>query len=270
VGDQERGIVADPGQALPAAAIGHLPAELTSFVGRRAELHSIGAALGGARLVTLTGPGGCGKSRLAARVAHQRGGEWRDGAWWVDLSSETDAAGVPGLVASAVGALLTADVDATASLARQVQERHLLVILDNCEHLLAPTAGLVAALLRRCRRITVLATSREPLGVPGEVAWRVPPLDSHDAVALFTDRGAGATDGATHGDGDAAAVRRICARLDRMPLALELAAAWTGTLSPQEIVVELDDRFRVLVTGSHGVPARHQTLEASMAWSMTS
>ncbi len=148
---------------------GSLPAELTSFAGRRAELHSIRTTLSAARLVTLTGPGGCGKSRLAGRAARQQGGQWRDGAWWVDLSYETDPAGLPGRLASVVGALLISEADAMPSLVRQLADRHLLVVLDNCEHLLPAAADLVGALLRGCPHATVLATSREPLGVPGEV-----------------------------------------------------------------------------------------------------
>jgi predicted ATPase/DNA-binding CsgD family transcriptional regulator len=249
------------GNAAP-SPVGHLPPELTSFVGRRAELHSIATVLAGARLVTLTGPGGVGKTRLAARAAARlrTGDESRDGVWWVDLAPETDPAAVPERVAEAVETLLVSGVDEVPSLVRQLADRRLWIVLDNCEHLLPAVDEVVRALLRGCPRVRLLATSREPIGAPGEVVWRVPPLDSHDAAALFADRGG-------VGDDASGAVRRICVRLDRIPLALELAAAWTGTLSPEEIGAALDDRFAVLVTGPHSAPSRQRTLEASMAWS---
>ncbi|MFI6602861.1 LuxR C-terminal-related transcriptional regulator [Nonomuraea sp. NPDC050536] len=235
--------------------MGDMPPELTSFVGRRAELHSIMAALAGARLVTLTGPGGCGKTRLAVQAARRTAGSRRDGAWWVELSPESDPDVVAARVADTVAVLLTSE----ASLARQLRDRELLIVLDNCEHLLESVAGVVSELLRGCPHVTVLATSREPLGVPGELVWRVPPLDTHDAITLFNDRSAV--------QGPDEAVRDLCRRLDGIPLALELAAAWTGTLSPREIAAELEDRFAVLFTGTRGAPPRHRTLEASMTWS---
>ena len=241
----------------------HLPAELTSFVGRQGELRAVAVALTGARCLTLTGPGGCGKSRLAKRTAERQVDLWRDGVWWIDLSLEKDSALVARHIASGLGVLPAPDADATPALARQLRDRHLLLVLDNCEHLLPTVAEVVSELLRRCPRMTVLATGREPLGVPGEVVRRVPPLDGQDAVALFTERAVrvAATLEA------ASAVDLVCARLDGIPLAIELAAAWTGTLSPQEIVTELDDRFGLLVAGPAGVPPRQRTLEASMAWS---
>ncbi|MEU6430673.1 LuxR C-terminal-related transcriptional regulator [Microbispora sp. NPDC046973] len=239
------------------------PPELTSFVGRRAELHMIGAALGEARLVTLTGAGGCGKTRLAARLARRPVRPPRDGVWWVDLAQETDPAAVPRLVATVLRLLLAGDSDGTAALSRQLRERELLLVLDNCEHLLGGVAAVVAGLLRHCPHVTVLATSREPLGLPGELVWRVPPLDAHAGVALFLDRGRDVP----RTEEALAVVRRICARLDGIPLALELAAAWTGTLTPEEIDAELDDRFSILVTGHQGTAPRHRTLAASMAWS---
>jgi len=167
---------------------GSLPTELTSFVGRRAELHSIRSTLSAARVVTLTGPGGCGKSRLAGRTARQQEDQWRDGAWWVDLSYETDPAGLPGRLASVVGALLISEADAMPSLVRQLADRHLLVVLDNCEHLLPAAADLVGALLRGCPHATVLATSREPLGVPGEVVWRTAAGQSRRGDTLHRPR----------------------------------------------------------------------------------
>lgn len=250
------------------AETGALPPEPTSFVGRRAELHMIGAALGDARLTTLTGAGGCGKTRLAARLARRPVRPPRDGARWVDLARETDPAAVPRLVASALAVPLAGAADEIAALAGQLRDRELLLVLDNCEHLLGGVADVVAELLPRCPRVTVLATSREPLGLPGELVWRVPPMDVNDGVALFLDRGYLERGRDVPRTAESlAAVRTICARLDGIPLALELAAAWTGTLTPQEIVTELDDRFAILVNGHRGAPPRHRTLAASMSWS---
>ncbi|HEY0537655.1 MAG TPA: LuxR C-terminal-related transcriptional regulator [Actinoallomurus sp.] len=232
-----------------------LPAPLTTFVGRETELRAIADALATARLVTVVGPGGCGKTRLALEAAAR---EHRpDGVRWADLSTTSDPLVVPELLAAATG-VLPATGDATSSLARQLGDRRVLVCVDNCEHVIGAVAEVALELLRACPGVSVLATSREPLGVPGEVVWRVPSLSGDDAVALFEERS---------GRAGSDAVRTACIRLDGIPLAIELAAAWSGTLSAQEILDGLDDRFALLVRGPRGVAARHQTLAASMAWS---
>ncbi|MDQ0380351.1 helix-turn-helix transcriptional regulator [Amycolatopsis thermophila] len=224
-----------------------LPPQLTPFVGRGPELGALAAELAGARLVTVAGPGGCGKTRLALQVAAAR-----DDVCWADLTATTDRAVVPQLVAAAAGTL------GGGSLPRQIGDRRLLVCLDNCEHVLTAAAEVALELITGCPNVTVLATSREPLGVPGERVWRVPPLSAADAVALFRARS---------GTGEDTATGTVCARLDGIPLAIELAAAWSGTLTVPEILRGLDDRFALLVRGPRGVAARHQTLAASMAWS---
>lgn len=239
------------------------PAFLTSFVGRAADVESVTGALADARLVTLAGPGGGGKTRLAAEVAERAAGRWPDGVCWIDLTATTAPSAVPELVAGALDVLVAADQDAVPALAWQLSGRRMLICLDNCEHVLAAAADVVAAILRAGQGVTVLATSREPMGIPGEVVWRVPPLRSEDAVALFQARAGRPADT----EEAMSAIRTACARLDGMPLGVELAAAWSGTLSPQEIVTGLDDRFRLLIRGPHGVAARHQTLAASMDWS---
>ncbi|GHF01287.1 LuxR family transcriptional regulator [Amycolatopsis deserti] len=227
-----------------------LPPQLTPFVGRDEELGALAAELAANRLVTVAGPGGCGKTRLALQVAGTH-----DDVRWADLTATTDGTVVPKLLAAATDTLLTPD---HGSLARQIGDRRMLVCLDNCEHVLTAAADAALELITTCPNVTVLATSREPLGVPGERVWRVPSLKAADAVALFQARS---------GTGETTATSTLCARLDGIPLAIELAAAWSGTLSVPEILDGLDDRFALLVRGPRGVAARHQTLAASMAWS---
>ncbi|HYQ63754.1 helix-turn-helix transcriptional regulator [Actinophytocola sp.] len=227
-------------------AMSDLPVPLTTFVGRVAELAALAGALGSARVVTVAGPGGCGKTRLAVAAAGRF-----DGVRWADLSGMRDPAAVPEVVAAAVGVLRVPD----QALFRDVAGARL-VCLDNCEHVLDAAADVAVELARS--GVTVLATSREPLGVPGEVVWRVPPLSGADAVTLFRARA---------GVADSAELRTACARLDGIPLAIELAAAWSSTLSVPEILRGLDDRFALLVRGPRGVAARQATLAASMAWS---
>jgi predicted ATPase/DNA-binding CsgD family transcriptional regulator len=234
------------------------PVQLTTFVGREPELAALDAALRDARLVTVAGPGGCGKTRLAVAMAERRADE----ACWVDLAATADPQGVAEALAEATGAHLAADQTGIRALARQLADRRMLVCLDNCEHVLAAAAEAALELVRSCPQITVLATSREPLGIAGETVWRVPPMSPQDAVALFTERAAASDEG---DEGDE--VRIACVKLDGIPLAIELAAAWSGTLSVPEILQGLDDRFALLVRGPRGVAARHQTLAASMAWS---
>jgi predicted ATPase/class 3 adenylate cyclase len=246
----------------------HLPAQLTSFVGRQAQMADVRGLLAGDRLVTLTGAGGMGKTRLAIQVATQMATEFGDGVWYVDLAPITD----PGLLAvTAARALGLPDQpgrSATDTLLRFIGDRHMLMVLDNCEHLLDATAALTTALLGACSGLTMLATSREPIGVPGEVTWRVPSLSLADeAIELFTDRARHARPDLTLTGDSAALVTEICQRLDGMPLALELAAARVRALSLPEILDGLHDRFRLLTGGSRTAVRRQQTLRASVDWS---
>jgi predicted ATPase/DNA-binding CsgD family transcriptional regulator len=243
----------------------NLQHQLTSFVGRRAEIDTTGALLAGHRLVTVTGPGGAGKTRLAARVADDQGDRYPDGIWWVDLSVVSGGAAVAEAVADAVGVpVMPVPLRAlTAHLA----DRRVLLCLDNAEHLLDAVAELAQAVLRACPAVTVLATSREPLGVQGEAILGVPPLSDDDAVALFVDRARLAKPSFVLDSADEAAVRSIVAHLDGIPLALELAAAWLRTLTPQQIEAGLDDRFALLVRGPRGAQRRQRTLAGSIDWS---
>ena len=246
----------------------HLPAQLTSFVGREAQMADVRRLLGDDRLVTLTGAGGIGKTRLAVQVATQIAAEFGDGVWYVDLAPITDPALVAVTAARALGLPDQPGRSTTDTLLRFIGNRHMLMVLDNCEHLLDATAALTTALLGACPRLTVLATSREPIGVPSEVTWRVPPLSlADDAIELFTDRARHARPDFTITGDNAAIVPEICRRLDGMPLALELAAARVRALSLPEILDSLHDRFRLLTGGARTAVRRQQTLRASVDWS---
>ena len=245
----------------------NLPVQLTGFVGRQAERAGVGDVLSSRRLVALTGVGGAGKTRLAAQVAADQAERWPDGLWWVELGAVTDAAEVAEVVASTVGVLVEPVRGPLGSVAVTLRDCRALVCLDNCEHVLEGAAEVAAALLRSCPEATVLATSREPLGVPGEVVWQVPPLTTDDALALFVERAGAVRPGFALDASSEAAVRAMCARLDGIPLALELAAAWLRTLTPQQIEAGLDDRFGLLVRGPRGAVPRQQTLAASIEWS---
>jgi predicted ATPase/class 3 adenylate cyclase/DNA-binding CsgD family transcriptional regulator len=244
----------------------NLPSQLTSFVGREGELVEVRRLLGGQRLVTLAGSGGCGKTRLAVQAAAELADRWPDGVWWVDLGPVTDPDLVARLTASTLRVLVEPVGSPLTGLASQLGDRRLLVCLDTCEHLLDAAAELADTLLRACPRVSVLTTSREPLGVAGETVWRVPSLVTDEAVRLFADRAALVRPGFTLADHDGP-VRTICRRLDGIPLAIELAAAWVRALSPAQIATMLDDRFKLLAGGPRGVVARHRTLAASMEWS---
>jgi predicted ATPase/class 3 adenylate cyclase/DNA-binding CsgD family transcriptional regulator len=249
----------------------HLPVQLTSFVGRDAQIHEVRQLVTDNRLVTLTGTGGVGKTRLAIQVAAQLAGEFGrfpQGVWYVDLAPITD----PGLVAIAMArALGLPDQPGRSTidtLTRFIGDRQMLVVLDNCEHLLDASAALILALLGACAEVRLLGTSREPIGVPGEVTWRVPSLSLADeAVDLFTDRARHARPDFAVSDDNAAAVAEICARLDGLPLAIELAAARVRAMSLAEIVEGLHDRFGLLTGGARTAVRRQQTLRASVDWS---
>ncbi|MGW0764722.1 BTAD domain-containing putative transcriptional regulator [Streptomyces sp. NPDC002676] len=261
-------------------ALGNLPARLTSFVGREADIEVIGADLRAARLVTLLGPGGAGKTRLSQEAAEAVRHTARDGVWLAELAPVDEPDAVPQAVLTAIGARETVLYGAGVETMRAVGDwddpvdrlvehcarRRMLLILDNCEHVVEAAARLVEHLLARCPQLTVLATSREPLGVPGELLRPVEPLPEPVALRLLTERGAAARPGFS-AEGDPAACAEICRRLDGLPLAIELAAARLRMLTPRQIADRLDDRFRLLTSGSRTVLPRQQTLRAVVDWS---
>jgi predicted ATPase/class 3 adenylate cyclase/DNA-binding CsgD family transcriptional regulator len=256
-----------PLRTTDSVAMQHLPVQLTSFVGRAGQLAEVRGLLGADRLVTLTGAGGIGKTRLALQVAGQVAAEF-GGVWCVELAPITDPALVAVTAARALGLPDQPGLSATDAVVRFIGDRRVLMVLDNCEHLLDAAAQLTTALLSGCTAMTVLATSREPIGVPGELAWRVPPLSLADeAVELFTDRARRVLPDFTITGDTAGTVTDICQRLDGMPLALELAAARLRALSPAEILDSLHDRFRLLTGGARTAVRRQQTLRASVDWS---
>ena len=259
----------------------NLPSQATSFVGRAAELAELRSLVsGGSRLVTIAGPGGIGKSRLALQVAAEALDGDGDGVWLVELAPVAE----PELVARTVSAVLQVREEPGRpmldTLVEAVGDRYLLVVLDNAEHVLGAAAKLADAMMRCCPRACLLVTSREPLGIGGEHVFRVsplavPPADlaapgrlaAFESVQLFTDRASMHRRGFTLDDANAAAVAAVCVRLDGIPLALELAAARLGSLSVAEISSRLDQRFRLLTGGSRTALPRHQTLRALIDWS---
>jgi len=246
----------------------HLPVQLTSFVGRQAELNRARDLLAENRVVTLTGAGGVGKTRLAIQAAAQLAGGFDGGVQYVDLAAITDPNLVPVTMARALGLPDQPGRSTMETLTRFVADRHMLVVLDNCEHLLDASAALMVALLEVCPGVTLLTTSREPIGVAGEVSWRVPSLPLADeAVELFTDRARRTRADFEISDDNLEAVSEICRRLDGVPLAIELAAARVRALSLTEILDSLHDRFRLLTGGARTAVRRQQTLRASVDWS---
>jgi predicted ATPase/class 3 adenylate cyclase/DNA-binding CsgD family transcriptional regulator len=245
-----------------------LPIQLTSFVGRGAELSQLRGLLAENRLVTVTGAGGVGKTRVAIHVAAQVDREFSDGIWYVDLAPITDPDLVPVAAARAFGLPDQPGRSTMDTITRFIADRQMLVVLDNCEHLLDATAALVMELLAECPGLTLLATSREPIGVPGEVSWRLPSLSLTDeAIELFTGRARHARADFAVTNDNAAIVAEICRRLDGVPLAIELAAARVRALSLAEILDSLHDRFRLLTGGARTAVRRQQTLRASVDWS---
>lgn len=245
-----------------------IPAELTNFVGRESALADVRRLFDAHRLVTLTGVGGVGKTRLAARLAAQLVDGFDHEVWWVDLAPITDPHLVAVRTAHTLGLPDQPGRSTTDILIRFIADRRMLLVLDNCEHLLDACAALAATLLGACPHVALLATSREPIGVPGEVTWRTPSMSLADeAIQLFTDRARLARPGFTVTPANATAVAEICRRLDGLPLAIELAAVRVRTLSLTEIVDGLHDRFRLLTGGARTAVPRQQTLRASADWS---
>ncbi|WP_172832306.1 helix-turn-helix transcriptional regulator [Nakamurella panacisegetis] len=238
---------------------------MTSFIGRSTEIETAAGLLARHRLVTLTGPGGAGKTRLAGEVAADQPDQYLDGVWWVDLATVSESTAVAATIADAVGA--PAVGGRLSTLCAHLTTWRSLLCLDNAEHLLDGVASTVEAVLRGCPQIAVLVTSREPLGVPGEAVLGVPPLSDDDALSLFVDRARLMQPSFTLDESNEAAIRSIAAHLDGIPLALELAAAWVRTLPPQQVEAALDDRFSLLVRGPRGAQRRQRTLAGSIDWS---
>ena len=265
--------------AAPPPARHNLPAPLTSFLGREQDLAKLDRLLGLARLVTLTGTGGTGKTRLAVEAGARVAGWFPDGVWLAELAGMADPGLVAAQVMQALGVRQQGDVPVLEALIWRLRSAELLLILDNCEHLLDACAQLAGVLLRAAPGLRVLATSREPLGLPGEVICPVQPLDlppqtvgareagQAAAVRLFLDRGSAARGGTADEVAPAAVAERICRKLDGLPLAIELAAARLGTLSAAEIEARLEDRFRFLAYRLPVADPRHQALRAAMDWS---
>ena len=265
--------------AAPPPARHNLPAPLTSFVGREQDLTRLERLLGEARLVTLAGTGGTGKTRLALEAGARVVGRFPGGVWLAELAGVADPGLVGAQVMGALGVRQAGDVPVLEALIWRLRSAELLLVLDNCEHLLDACAQLAGALLRAAPGLRVLATSREPLGLPGEVVCPVRPLDlppeqpdAHaaaqaSAVRLFLDRGSAARGGTGGGVAPVAVAERICRKLDGLPLAIELAAARLGTLSAAEIEAHLADRFRFLAYRRPAADPRHQALRAAMDWS---
>lgn len=245
-----------------------IPAQLTSFVGRDDEMAAIPRQLEQHRMVTLTGCGGVGKTRLAGQLATTMASGLRDGAWFVDLGPVTDAEAVPVAVARVLGLPDQRTRSTADTVLEYLSSKHAMVVLDNCEHLLDECAALTTAILDGCPEVTVLATSREPIGVAGEAIWRVPSLSLTDAaVQLFVDRAQQVSAAFKITADEAATVAEICRRLDGIPLAIELAAARVRVLSLGDIASSLNDRFRLLTGGVRTAVRRQQTLRASVDWS---
>jgi len=269
-------------------SLSNLPTALSSFIGREHEIGEVMRLLASHRLVTLTGPGGCGKTRLSLQVANELFEEFEQGVWFIELASIFDSAFIPQTIAATLSIREQSGRSITDILVDYLSVRRILLVVDNCEHLISACAQFLETLLQRCSGLKILATSREVLGVTGEVAWSVPPLslpsqqpwtdpasvqsalgpyEESESVQLFVAR---ATENAPdfHLTAENGAwVAEICRRLDGMPLAIELAAARLRSLSIQKIAQRLDDRFHLLTSGSRTAPPRQQTLAAALDWS---
>jgi predicted ATPase len=263
------------------AARHNLPPQLTSFVDREQEQIVVRRLLGATRLLTLSGSGGVGNTRLALQVAAAVLGDYPDGAWFVDLAAVADQSLVLQAVASSVAVRELPGRPLIEALPQALVAKQLLLLLDNCEHVVSTCARLTYTLLQACPHLTVLTTSREPLNIAGETVWRVPSLTlpgfgesssleqlrKSEAVRLFEERAVSSLPDLGLTDHNCPAVAKICRRLDGMPLAIELAAARVKLLSVDQIATRLDERFRLLTGGRRSAPTRQQTIRATIDWS---
>jgi len=259
----------------------NLPLQLTSFVGREKEMADLDELLRSSRLLTVTGAGGVGKTRLALQVAAEMVEQFQDGVWLVELGPLSDSALVPQALAAALKVREEPGRTLVQTLTDHLKPRSVLLVLDNCEHLLDACARISDTILRSCPRVKILATSREGLGIAGEMSFRIPSLSMPDplqhrtaqslsgfeSVLLFLDRARAAQPSFALTDQNAPAVAQICSRLDGIPLAIELAAARVKAMSVDQISARLDDRFRLLTGGSRTALPRQQTLRATIDWS---
>ena len=245
----------------------NLPLPVAALVGRGRELEGITGILGKARLVTITGPGGVGKTRLALEIAHRHAARRPDGAWLVDLTAGPERPDVAAETARALGvraAVGTADTDA---LRAYLSERDLMLVLDNCEHVIEQSAALGAELLGSCANVRIVATSREPLAIAGETTWTLDPLEPDSAYRLFVERARQRRPDFIPDEADEGTIAHLCDRLDRLPLAIELAAARIGVASPAEILASLETRPGEFGGGGRFAAPRHRTVRASVEWS---
>jgi predicted ATPase/DNA-binding CsgD family transcriptional regulator len=267
-----------------AAVPNNLPVRLSVFIGREHELTAVAELITSHRLVTIIGAGGGGKTRVALQSAAEETEQFPDGLWWVELAPLQVAADVSMIVAASVGASLTESIPPVDAIAQRLGDNRALIVLDNCEHVIEAAAKLADVLLQRCPNLQILATSRSPLDVPGEVTWRLPPLSAptmdktesgmsieqlsqYDSVRLFIERARTARPTFAVNNENGPAVAEICHRLNGIPLAIELAAARAKSLLPNQILEGLDDALRMLSGGSRLLLPRQQTLEASIRWS---
>jgi predicted ATPase/class 3 adenylate cyclase len=251
-------------------SIASLPLPRTSLVGRDESVEEVRRLVSSHRLVTLTGVGGCGKTRLAIEVAHREVPSYPEGVWFADLSTIADGVALPGAVASALGVMITTGLQPIDQITTYLAPREALLVIDNCEHVIDPSAELVDILLERCPHVRIIATSRESLEVEGEYTWKVPSLavgDQAPAVRLFKERAAAAGGVLLDDPATASAIVEVVERLDGIPLAIELAAARTRAMSVEEIRGLLDDRFSLLSGGVRRSRQRQATLEGAVQWS---
>ena len=276
--DPVRAAAGEAERAAAAGGVHGLPAVLTSFIGRAGPVRQVAGLLEEGRLVTITGPGGSGKTRLAGEVARQVAGRFADGAWLVELAPVADPAQVAAVVAAALGVRDQPGVPPGEAVARVLARQQVLLVLDNCEHVIGAAAELCAGLLAAADDVRILATSREPLAVAGEARYRLAPLALPDlddlavaaraeAVALFADRARRADARFTLDETTGPAVARLVRRLDGMPLAIELAAARVEALGVAQMLDWIDDRFALLAGGDRTAPSRQRSLAATVEWS---
>ncbi|MEO5951727.1 MAG: tetratricopeptide repeat protein [Chloroflexia bacterium] len=259
----------------------NLPSQLTTFIGREKELSDVRELLASTRLLTLTGPGGTGKTRLALEVAVRSGDGYPGGVWLVELATLTDTQLLPQIVASSMGLREEPDQHIWMTVIEALRAQHTLIILDNCEHIAWHMSDFVMGILQACPYLTLLSTSQQPLGVEGESVWPVPPmrtpdarattspdeLNKYESVRLFVERARKRRPDLVLTAKNAHAIAQLCQRLDGIPLAIELAAARANVLTVEQIVERLDERFRLLVSPNQATPTRHKTLEGMMDWS---